>query len=77
MNQEERIRRFMQLMNQASQETGITYAVQHGENMVVFDLHAQEPVELEIQVGTEVKKEGGRTTVTTFDRTNIDEGRAD
>lgn len=77
MNQEERIRRFMQLMNQASQETGIAYAVQHGENMVVFDLHTQEPVELEIQVGTEVKKEGGRTTVTTFDRTNIDEGRAD
>lgn len=77
MNQEERIRRFMQLMNQATQETGITYAVESGSNMVVFDLHSQEPIELEITVGTEVTSQNGRTVSTTFDRTNVDENRAD
>ena len=73
MSQEERIRKFMQLMNHATNETGITYAVQHGEDMIVFDLYTKQPVGLEIQIGTEVKKENGHISMTTFDKTNIEQ----
>lgn len=71
MNQKERIDEFMRLMTEASQKTGITYAVEHGRPFVVYDLESCEPVELEILVGTEAKRENGRTTITTFDKTNV------
>ena len=71
MNQQERISEFMRLMTEASQQTGITYAVEHGQPLVVFDLTTSEPVELEILVGTEAKRENGMTSFTTFDRTNV------
>lgn len=71
MSQQERINEYMRLMNEATTKTGITYAVEHGKNVVVFDLAENEPVELEITVGTEVKKENGITTVTTFDKSSV------
>lgn len=71
MNQEERIREFMKGMSEVTAKTGITYAVEGGRNMVVFDVQNNEPVELEIMVGTEVMKIDGRTSITTFDRSNI------
>lgn len=67
MNQEERIQEFMKLMSAATEKTGITYAVEAGENMVVFDVQKNEPVKLEIMVGTEIRTENGQTTTTTFD----------
>ena len=67
MSQEERIAEFMRLMQEALHKTGITVAVEAGQNLVVFDTKSNEPVELEITVGTEVVKKGGRTSVTTFD----------
>lgn len=73
MSQEERIREFMKGMSELTAKTGITYAVEAGRNMVVFDVHNNEPVELEITVGTEVVKKDGRTSITTFDRSNITE----
>ena len=36
--QQERINKFMSLMTEASQATGITYAVEQGQALVVFDL---------------------------------------
>lgn len=69
--QEERIREFMQMMTTATQETGITYAVQEGEPFVVFDVLKEEVVNLDIEVGTEVVVEDGRTSITTFDKSNI------
>ncbi len=78
MSQEERIREFMKGMSEVTAKTGITYAVEAGQNLVVFDVQKNEPVELEITVGTEVVKEDGRTSITTFDRSNITDGcRAD
>lgn len=78
MSQEERIRDFMKGMSEVTAKTGITYAVEAGQNLVVFDVQKNEPVELEITVGTEVVKEDGRTSITTFDRSNITDGcRAD
>lgn len=71
MSQEERIREFMKAMSEATAKTGITYAVEAGRNLVVFDVQKNEPVELEITVGTEVVKENGRTSITTFDRSNV------
>lgn len=71
MSQQERINEFMRLMTEASQKTGITYAVEYGQPLVVFDLTKNEPVELEILVGTEAKCENGRTSFTTFDRSNV------
>ena len=71
MSQEERIREFSRLMQEALVKTGITYAVEAGRNLVLFDTQANEPIELEITVGTEVVKENGRTSVTTFDRSNV------
>jgi len=71
MNQEERIREFTRLMQEALVKTGITYAVEAGKNLVLFDTKVNEPIELEITVGTEVVKENGRTSVTTFDRSNV------
>lgn len=73
MSQEERIREFSRLMQEALVKTGITYAVEAGRNLVLFDTQVNEPIELEITVGTEVVKENGRTSVTTFDRSNIGE----
>ena len=73
MSQEERIAEFMRLMQEALHKTGITVAVEAGQNLVVFDTKSNEPVELEITVGTEVVKNGGRTSVTVFDRSNIGE----
>lgn len=73
MSQEERIREFSRLMQEALVKTGITYAVEDGKNLVLFDTQINEPIELEITVGTEVVKENGRTSVTTFDRSNIGE----
>ncbi len=71
MNQEERIREFMKGMSEVTARTGITYAVEAGQKMVVFDVRNSEPIELEITVGTEVVKRNGQTTITTFDRSNI------
>jgi len=72
MSQEERIQEFMKLMSAATEKTGITYAVEAGENMVVFDVQKNEPVELEIMVGTEIRTENGQTSITTFDNTEVD-----
>ena len=72
MSQEERIAEFMRLMQEALHKTGITVAVEAGQNLVVFDTKSHEPVELEITVGTEVVKKGGRTSVTTFDRSEME-----
>jgi uncharacterized protein YwlG (UPF0340 family) len=72
-SQKERINEFMRLMNEASEKTGVTYAVEHGKPLIVFDLSNNEPVELEIVVGTEVKKEGGQTSIVTFDKSNVEE----
>lgn len=71
MSQEERINEFMRLMTEASQKTGITYAVERDRPMVVFDLIKNTPVELEILVGTEAKRENGQTSFTVFDKTNV------
>ena len=71
MSQEERIREFSRIMQEALVKTGITYAVEAGKNLVLFDTQVNEPIELEITVGTEVVKENGRTSVTTFDRSNV------
>ena len=71
MSQGERIREFSRLMQEALVKTGITYAVEAGKNLVLFDTQVNEPIELEITVGTEVVKENGRTSVTTFDRSNV------
>lgn len=73
MSQEERIAEFMRLMQEALHKTGITVAVEAGQNLVVFDTKSNEPVELEITVGTEVVKKGGRTSVTTFDRSEMEQ----
>ena len=70
--QQERINKFMSLMTEASQATGITYAVKQGQALVVFDLVKNEPVELEIVVGTEAVRENGQTSFTTFDRSNVE-----
>ena len=72
MSQEERIAEFMRLMQEALHKTGITVAVEAGQNLVVFDTKSNEPVELEITVGTEVVKKDGRTSVTTFDRSEME-----
>lgn len=71
MSQNERITEFTRLMQEALMKTGITYAVEAGKNLVLFDTQVNEPIELEITVGTEVVKENGRTSVTTFDRSNV------
>lgn len=71
MSQEERIREFMKGMSELTAKTGITYAVEAGRNLVVYDVKKNEPVELEIMVGTEITTEDGRTSITTFDRSNI------
>ena len=73
MSQEERIAEFMRLMQEALHKTGITVAVEAGKNLVVFDTKSNEPVELEITVGTEVVKKDGRTSVTTFDRSEMEQ----
>lgn len=73
MSQEERIAEFMRLMQEALQKTGITVAVEAGRNLVVFDAKINEPVELEITVGTEIVKKDGRTSVTTFDRSEMEQ----
>lgn len=71
MSQEERIREFSRLMQEALVKTGITYAVEAGRNLVLFDTQVNEPIELEITVGTEVKVENGQTSIVTFDRSNV------
>ncbi len=71
MSQEERIAEFMRLMQEALQRTGITVAVEAGRNLIVFDAKINEPLELEITVGTEVVKKDGRTSVTTFDNSEM------
>ncbi|WP_024346567.1 hypothetical protein [Lacrimispora indolis] len=76
MNQEERIKMFMQLMTEATKQTGFTYAVEAGQNLILFDTQSNEPIELEITVGTDVTKVNGQTQITTFDRTNVNENRA-
>lgn len=72
MSQEERIAEFMRLMQEALHKTGITVAVEAGQNLVVFDTKSNEPVELEITVGTEVVKKDGRISVTTFDNSEME-----
>ena len=71
MSQEERIREVSRRMQEALVKTGITYAVEAGKNLVLFDTQVNEPIELEITVGTEVKVENGQTSIVTFDRSNV------
>ena len=72
MSQNERIAEYTRLMQEALMKTGITYAVEAGKNLVLFDTQVNEPIELEITVGTEVKVENGQTSIVTFDRSNIE-----
>lgn len=71
MNQEQRISEFMRIMQMALEKTGITVAVEAGSNLTLFDASINEPVEVEITVGTEIIKTDGRTSITTFDKSNI------
>ncbi|MCI8765592.1 MAG: hypothetical protein HFG58_13700 [Lachnospiraceae bacterium] len=71
MNQDERIAEYTRLMQEALMKTGITYAVEAGSHLILFDTQTNEPIELEITVGTEVTKKNGQTSVVTFDRSNI------
>lgn len=71
MNQDERIAEYTRLMQEALTKTGITYAVEAGSCLILFDTRNNEPIELEITVGTEVTKKNGRTSVVTFDRSNV------
>lgn len=72
MSQNERIAEYTRLMQEALMKTGITYAVESGKNLVLFDTQTNEPIELQITVGTEVKVENGQTSIVTFDRSNIE-----
>ena len=72
MSQNERIAEYTRLMQEALMKTGITYAVEAGKNLVLFDTQVNEPIELEITVGTEVKVENGQTSIVTFDRSNVE-----
>ena len=63
MSQNERIAEFTRLMQEALMKTGITYAVEAGKNLVLFDTQINQPIELEITVGTEVKVENGQTSI--------------
>lgn len=67
MNQNQRIDEFMCLMQDALKKTGITVAVELGQNLVLFDTTINEPIELEITTGTEIIKENGQESVTVFD----------
>lgn len=58
--QNERVERFMELMNEALQETGITLAAHDDEPLVVFDAFLEEPVFLEVQRGTDINIQDGR-----------------
>lgn len=58
--QEERIKRFMEIMDGALQETGITCAAQDGEPLVLFDAFQEEPVFLEVTRGTDINIQDGR-----------------
>lgn len=71
MSQNERIAEYTRLMQEALMKTGITYAVEAGKNLVLFDTQINQPIELEITVGTEVKVENGQTSIVTFDRSNV------
>ena len=71
MNQDERIAEYTRLMQEALTKTGITYAVEAGSRLILFDTQTNEPIELEITVGTEVTKKNGQTSVVTFDRSNV------
>lgn len=73
MSQNERIAEYTRLMQEALMKTGITYAVEAGKNLVLFDTQTNAPIELEITVGTEVVKKDGRTSVTTFDRSEMEQ----
>lgn len=75
MGQNERIAEYTRLMQEALTKTGITYAVEAGSSLVLFDTQTNEPIELEITVGTEVIRKEGRTSVVTFDRSNVQEGK--
>ena len=71
MSQNERIAEYTIIMQEALMKTGITYAVEAGKNLVLFDTQTNAPIELEITVGTEVKVENGQTSIVTFDRSNV------
>lgn len=73
MNQEQRITEFMRLMQEALEKTGITVAVESGRNLILFDTTINEPVEVEIMIGTEVVTENGQTSATVFDRSGIEQ----
>ena len=72
MSQNERIAEYTRLMQEALMKTGITYAVEAGKILVLFDTQTNAPIELEITVGTEVKVENGQTSIVTFDRSNVE-----
>lgn len=72
MNQDQRIEEYMRLMQEALVKTGITVAVESGRNLVLFDTTINEPVEVEITIGTEVVKENGQTSATVFDHSGTE-----
>lgn len=74
MSQDDRIKDFMKRLSEVTVETGITYAVEHGQNIVLFDVISNEPIELEITIGTEVINNNGRSSLTVFDRSNVKGG---
>lgn len=71
VQQEERVTKFMKILQDALEKTKISIAVEAGQKLTLFDTEKNEVVEVEIMVGTEVVKKNGHTSVTTFDYSNV------
>ena len=71
MGQEERVTKFMKILQDALEKTKISIAVEAGQKLTLFDTEKNEVVEVEIMVGTEVVKKNGHTSFTTFYYSNM------
>lgn len=68
MTIEERTQAYFDILKALGNNLGLTVAVPHGEDLILYDLWERKPLKLKINRGINIKKQDGEVTVEEFDR---------
>lgn len=68
MTIEDRVQLYFDIQKTLANNIGLTVAVPHGEDLILYDLWEGKPLKLKIYRGINVKKQDGEVTVEEFDR---------
>lgn len=68
MTMEDRAQLYFDIQRALANNLGLTVAVPHGEDLILYDLWEGKPLKLKINRGINIKKQDGKVTIEEFDR---------